>query len=213
MKTNKQKKKTRQNVDLQQSTRANKDTVLYNRRSISSNFFVFHISRSILSRPSTFLILIVFRTMLSSSTEKYLNLMSCWSWIISPVYLSVISGEFPNGLMNVLSTSEVFFLPWQHLVLISVSFSFYNPYLMTAMLSEISSRIYCFDIKCTKVDRKVYELKRSYDDIINNLLIYFYQWGSSTLTPMEEVCCLQGWLYWKINLIWSYSIRVPWSAY
>ena len=41
---------------------------------------------------------------------------------------------------------------------------------------------------------------------------FLKQWDSSTATPMEEVCELQGGQFWKINFIWSYSMRVSQSA-
>ena len=39
----------------------------------------------------------------------------------------------------------------------------------------------------------------------------FDQWDPSTATPMEGVCRPQH-PCWKINLIWSHSVRVSWSA-
>ena len=42
---------------------------------------------------------------------------------------------------------------------------------------------------------------------------FFDQWDPSTLTLMEEMGGLYGKLFWKINLIWSHSMRVSWSAY
>ena len=60
----------------------------------------------------------------------------------------------------------------------------------------------------------IYEgvLKILYNDIsvADN---FFDQWDPSTATLMEIVCGSQGKLCWKINLIWSHSLRVSWSTY
>ena len=53
-------------------------------------------------------------------------------------------------------------------------------------------------------------LKGSYHDIISAIDEFFYQ---CTATPTEKVWGLQGELDWKINLIWSHSMRVFWSVY
>ena len=41
----------------------------------------------------------------------------------------------------------------------------------------------------------------------------FWQMRSKHCTPMKEVCGLQRCLRWKINIIWSPSMEVFWSAY
>ena len=56
-------------------------------------------------------------------------------------------------------------------------------------------------------------LKCSYDNVISAVDIFFDQWDPRTSTPMEDMCGLQGWLCWKINLILSHFMRVSWSAY
>ena len=56
-------------------------------------------------------------------------------------------------------------------------------------------------------------LKHLYDDIISAVDDFFNQWDPSTATAMKEVCGLQSGLYWKINHIWSHSMRVSWLAY
>ena len=52
-------------------------------------------------------------------------------------------------------------------------------------------------------------LKSLYDNVISAV----DQWDPSTATVMEEVCGAQRGLCWKINLIWSYSMKVSWSGY
>ena len=42
---------------------------------------------------------------------------------------------------------------------------------------------------------------------------FFYQCDASTATPMEAVCYPRGGLVWKINLIWSHSMRISRSVY
>ena len=54
-------------------------------------------------------------------------------------------------------------------------------------------------------------IKSSYADIISTADL-FDEWDPSTTTLMEEVCRLQDWLHWKINLVWSYSVTVSWFA-
>ena len=41
----------------------------------------------------------------------------------------------------------------------------------------------------------------------------FVQWDPSTAILVEEVCGPQIGLCWKLNLIWSHSMRIFWSAY
>ena len=55
--------------------------------------------------------------------------------------------------------------------------------------------------------------KSLYDDVTSAVDNIFDQWVASITTPMEEVCEVQGVLYWKLNLIQSHSIREFWSAY
>ena len=64
-----------------------------------------------------------------------------------------------------------------------------------------------------KLKALLYEggLKSSYDLI--SAVDTFYQWDPSTTTPIKEVYGLQVGLCWKINLIWSHSMGVFWSAY
>ena len=88
------------------------------------NFFVFHTSGCILSRPAAFLLLLFLTTMLSSSPVNYPSWMSIWLLIILGIGLSVTLGEFPSrflkcyfhiciyssGLAAFSFTLEVFFL-------------------------------------------------------------------------------------------------------
>ena len=60
----------------------------------------------------------------------------------------------------------------------------------------------------TRVGRKVHWLT-----LYLLLKNFFDHCDPSTATLMEEVCVLLEELSWKINLIWSYSMRVSWSAY
>ena len=55
--------------------------------------------------------------------------------------------------------------------------------------------------------------KSSYDDVIPAVDDFFYQWDLSNATPIEEVCGPQKELCWKINVIWSHSMRVSQSAH
>ena len=66
---------------------------------------------------------------------------------------------------------------------------------------------------CTRAGWKVVRLKNSYDDIISTVDDFLDQWDPSIAAPIEEVCGAQGRLCWKINLIWSHSMRVSWSVY
>ena len=51
-------------------------------------------------------------------------------------------------------------------------------------------------------------LNSSYDNIIFVLDNLFDQWNLSTATPIEKVSKLQEIVCWKINFIWSHSMRV-----
>ena len=55
-------------------------------------------------------------------------------------------------------------------------------------------------------------LERSCDEI-DAVDYFFYQWDPSSVTSMEEYGELQERLCWKINLIWSSSMRGSWSTY
>ena len=57
------------------------------------------------------------------------------------------------------------------------------------------------------------KLKSSYDDIISTVDDFLDQQNPRIATLMEEICGTQCGLYQKINLIWSNSMRVSWSAY
>ena len=64
------------------------------------------------------------------------------------------------------------------------------------------------DYEAQRVSWKVPMIMMSY-----LLLITFLdQWDPSTAI-LKEVCELYGRLCWKINLIWSHSMRVSWSIY
>ena len=103
---------------------------MHNWRSMSSNFWIFHTSGDILSRPAVFLLLIFFSNTSSSSSISCPSLMSSWQLIIFVIVLSVTLSRF----WNVLSTSIVFLLGWQVLVLLSKCSSFCSLHLPSAML-------------------------------------------------------------------------------
>ena len=56
-------------------------------------------------------------------------------------------------------------------------------------------------------------LKSSYDGVIATINDFSDQWAPSTAAPMEKLCEPQEGLGWKINLIWSHSMWISWSAY
>ena len=47
-----------------------------------------------------------------------------------------------------------------------------------------------------------------YDDILSAVDDLFEQWDPSSAKAMEEVRVPQGKHYWKIDFIWSYSVKV-----
>ena len=69
---------------------------------------------------------------------------------------------------------------------------------------------YLFFIKMNKNKRVSW---KAYIMTLYLLLMIFNQWDPGTATPIEEVCEPQDRLCRRINLIWSYFMRVSWSAY
>ena len=59
---------------------------------------------------------------------------------------------------------------------------------------------------------KIHRLKSSYIEVIYAVDDFFNKCDPSTATPIE-VCGTQEVLCWKINFIWSHSMRLYWSAY
>ena len=73
-------------------------TVLQNQNNKSSNFWVFHTSGGILSRPAAFLFLIFLSTLLSFSRVNCPSMMSSW-------LLAIFVISFQGDSSNVISTS------------------------------------------------------------------------------------------------------------
>ena len=65
----------------------------------------------------------------------------------------------------------------------------------------------------TWVGGKIHWLKSLHDNVISAVVDFSYQWYPITATSMEGVCRPQGRPHWKMNHIWSHSMRVLWSYY
>ena len=88
--------------------------------------------------------------------------------------------------------------------------------LVTCMVKQRNPK-YCGKILTINLQSLIYKARswKVYRLMLYWLLMNFWdeKWDPNTATPMEVCMLLQGELCWKVNLIWSHSMRVSWWAY
>ena len=80
--------------------------------------------------------------------------------------------------------------------------------------SSTKSKIWDISLIYIRVGWKVHRLNSSYDDVISAVDDFFIN-GIQAQQYRWKKCVDHEWgreLYWKINLIWSYTMRVSWSV-